>query len=89
MMWELIAANRRKSLLLFAGMATLLVLLGYLIGESTMGHGGGQIGIILAVAIWVIMSGASVFGGPDLVLLMRRAKQVTSDVQPQLFIVVE
>jgi heat shock protein HtpX len=89
MMWELIAANKRKSLLLFAGMATVLVLLGYTIGEATMGGGGGQIGIIIAVAIWVIMSSASVFGGPDLVLRMSRAKPVTPDVHPQLFNVVE
>ena len=68
MFWELIAANKRKSFLLFAGMATLLVLLGYFIGAATMGDGGGTIGIIVATAIWVIMSAASVFGGPDLVL---------------------
>ncbi len=89
MFWELIAANRRKSFLLFAGMATLLVLLGYFIGESTIGDGGGTIGIIAAVAVWVIMSAASVFGGPDLVLRMSRAKPVTADVHPQLFHIVE
>jgi heat shock protein HtpX len=88
-MWELIAANQRKSLLLFVGMATLLVLLGYFIGEATIGEGGGTIGIIIAVAIWVIMSAASVFGGPELVLRMSRAKPVTADVHPQLFNVVE
>ncbi len=76
-------------MLLFAGMATLLVLLGYAIGETVMGSGGGQIGIIVAVAIWVIMSAASVFGGPDLVLRMSRAREVTPDVHPQLFNVVE
>ena len=89
MMWELIAANRRKSLLLFAGMAALLVTLGYLIGEATMGEGGGMIGIIAAVAVWVIMSAASVFGGPELVLKMSHAREVTPDVHPQLFNVVE
>lgn len=89
MMWELIEANRRKSLLLFVGMAALLVGLGYTIGEATMGEGGGFIGLIIAVAIWVIMSAASVFGGPDLVLRMSRAKPVTEDVHPQLFNIVE
>jgi heat shock protein HtpX len=89
MMWELIAANRRKSMMLFVGMAVLLVLLGYFIGEATIGQGGGAIGIIIAVAMWVIMSAASVFGGPDLVLRMSRAKPVTPDVHPQLFNVVE
>ncbi len=89
MFWELIAANKRKSFLLFAGMAALLVSLGYFIGEATMGEGGGNIGIIVAVAVWVIMSAASVFGGPDIVLRMSRAKPVTQDVHPQLFNIVE
>jgi len=89
MFWELIAANRRKSFLLFVGMAVLLVSLGYFIGEATMGEGGGNIGIIVAIAVWVIMSAASVFGGPDLVLRMTRARPVTSDVHPQLFNIVE
>lgn len=89
MMWELIAANRRKSLLLFAGMAALLCALGWFIGEATMGEGGGTFGLIVAVAVWVIMSAASVFGGPDLVLKMSRAREVTPDVHPQLFNVVE
>jgi heat shock protein HtpX len=35
------------------------------------------------------MSAASVFGGPDLVLKMSRAREVTPDVHPQLFNVVE
>jgi heat shock protein HtpX len=89
MFWELIAANKRKSFLLFVGMATLLVTLGFFIGEATMGQGGGRIGIIVATGIWVIMSAASVFGGPDLVLKMSHAKPVTADVHPQLFNIVE
>ena len=89
MMWELIASNRRKSIFLFVGMAALLVSLGYLIGEATMGEGGGWIGLIIAVAVWVIMSAASVFAGPELVLKMSRAREVTPDVHPQLFNVVE
>src|SRR5712675_2301425 len=89
MMWELIAANKRKSFFLFAGMAALLVALGYFIGEATMGQGGQWIGLIIATAVWVIMSAASVFGGPELVLKMSHAKEVTPDVHPQLFNVVE
>ena len=89
MMWELIAANRRKSVFLFAGMAALLVSLGYFIGEATMGQGGGWIGLIVATGVWVIMAAASVFGGPELVLKMSHAHEVTPDVHPQLFNVVE
>src|SRR5580765_2482388 len=90
MMWELIASNRRKSFLLFTGMAALLLALGYFIGEATIGHnGGGWIGLIIATIVWVIMSAASVFGGPDLVLRMSHAREVTADVAPRLFNVVE
>jgi len=90
MMWELIAANKRKSFLLFVGMAALLLALGYFIGEATIGHeGGGWIGLMIATIVWVIMSAASVFGGPELVLKMSHAKEVTPDVAPQLFNVVE
>lgn len=93
-MWELIASNRRKSAMLFTGMAVLLLALGWFIGEATIGRGdasgtGGWIGVILATIVWVIMSAASVFGGPELVLKMSHAKEVTPDVAPQLFNVVE
>jgi heat shock protein HtpX len=70
-------------------MAALLLALGYFIGEATMGRGGQWIGLTIATAVWVIMSAASVFGGPELVLKMSHAKEVTADVHPQLFNVVE
>ena len=41
MMWELIAANKRKSIFLFAGMAIILCVLGYLIGFTVYPDGGG------------------------------------------------
>ena len=50
MMWELIAANRRKSIVLFAGMAVILCLLGYGIGYTFHPDGGGQLGLFIAVA---------------------------------------
>jgi heat shock protein HtpX len=90
MMWELIAANRRKSLFLFAGMAAVLCSLGYLIGYIVgPERSGGYIGLVFAVAIWIGMSAVSVFGGGNLILRLSRAKPVTPDVHPQLWNVVE
>jgi heat shock protein HtpX len=89
MMWELIAANRRKSIFLFAGMAVLLCLLGYGIGYTVHPEQGGPIGLFIAVTIWLILSAMSVFGGGSLLLKMSHARRVTPDVHPQLFNVVE
>jgi heat shock protein HtpX len=89
MMWELIAANRRKSLILFIGMAIILCLLGYGIGYVVEPDGGGLFGLVAAIAIWMILSAMSVWGGGSLILKLSRAKAVTPDVHPQLFNVVE
>jgi heat shock protein HtpX len=89
MMWELIAANRRKSLALFAGMAAVLCTLGYLTGRVALPEGGGYLGLIMAIAIWVVLSALSVFGGGSMLLHLSGAREVSSDVHPQLFNVVE
>jgi heat shock protein HtpX len=89
MMWELIAANRRKSLILFAGMAIILCLLGYGIGFTVHPDGGGLLGLFLAVAIWMVLAAMSVFGGGNLILKLSRARPVTQDVHPQLYNIVE
>lgn len=89
MMWELIAANRRKSFFLFAGMAVVLCVLGFLIGHIVHPDGGGYLGLFLAVAIWVFLSALSVFGGGGMILRLSHAREVTPDVHPQLFNVVE
>jgi len=89
MMWELIAANRRKSLMLFIGMAVVLCSLGYLIGVVVHPDGGGRLGLIMAVAIWMGLSLMSTFGGGSLVLRLARAREVSPDVHPQLYNVVE
>lgn len=89
MMWELIAANRRKSMFLFAGMALVLCALGYLIGFTVHPEGGGFLGLFVAIAIWVLLSAMSVFGGSSLILKLSRARPVSPDVHPQLYNVVE
>jgi heat shock protein HtpX len=89
MMWELIAANRRKSLALFAGMALILCLLGYGIGYTVEPNGGGHLGLFIAVSIWFLLTAMSVFGGGSLLLRLSRARPVSPEVHPVLWNVVE
>ena len=89
MMWELIAANRRKSLALFAGMALILCLLGYGIGYTVQPDGGGHLGLVIAISIWLILTAMSVFGGGSLLLKLSHARPVSPEVHPVLHNVVE
>jgi heat shock protein HtpX len=88
-MWELIQQNRRKSLLLFFLMGCCLVLLGYLLGAAYLPPDGGMIGISLALIIWIILSLISFFAGDSIVLGISGAQEITPDIHPQLFNVVE
>ena len=88
-MWELIRQNRRKSFILFIMMGICLLLLGFLLGEAFWGEGGGVAGLSLAFIIWAILSLVSYFSGDSIMLNIAGAKEVTPDVHPQLFNVVE
>ena len=88
-MWELIQANRRKSLLLFISLGLTLILLGYFFGGAYYPDGGGYIGIFFALLIWGILSLISYFSGSKILLAVSGAKEVTKEVHPQLFNVVE
>lgn len=88
-MWELIEANKRKSVILFAGMGICLALLGYFLGAVFLAPDGGIIGIFVGLGIWVLLSLVSYFLGDSLILAVSRAKEVSHDVHPRLFHVVE
>ncbi len=88
-MWELIQVNRRKSLVLFFAMGLTLLLLGYFFGSAYYPDGGGFIGIFFALIIWGILSLISYFSGSKILLAVSGAKEVTKEVHPQLFNVVE
>ena len=88
-MWELIQANRRRSLFLFFGMGIILILLGYFVGATFLGQEGGPFGIFLALIIWSVLSLVSYFAGSKIILSLSNAKEVTKDVHPQLFNIVE
>ncbi|HSW55808.1 MAG TPA: M48 family metallopeptidase [Ignavibacteriaceae bacterium] len=88
-MWELIEANRRKSLILFFSLGITLLLLGYFFGSTYYPDGGGFIGIFFALIIWGILSLISYFSGSKILLAVSGAKEVTKEVHPQLFNIVE
>ena len=89
MIWELIHANKRKSMVLFIGMGTVLMGLGYIIGTVYAPPNGGYVGLFIAIIVWVVMATISYFGGDSILLSVSQAKEVTHDVHPQLFNIVE
>ncbi|MCK4913077.1 MAG: M48 family metallopeptidase [Planctomycetes bacterium] len=88
-MWELIRANKRSSILLLILMAAVLIVLGFVIGLGFLGPRGGMLGIIIAIAMWLILMLISFSSGDQILLAASKAKLVTHDVHPQLFNIVE
>jgi len=88
-MWELIKSNQRKSLFLFISLGVVLILLGFILGSAYSPDGGGYVGVFFALVIWGILSLISYFSGSKILLAVSGAKEVTSDVHPQLFNIVE
>jgi len=88
-MWELIRANKRKSVVLFITMGFILLLLGFVVGSAYYPDGGGLFGVVIALFIWGILSLVSYTSGSKILLAVSGAKEVTKDVHPQLFNIVE
>ena len=85
-MYEQIAANKRKTVLLIFGAIVLLGAVGYVLG---LWYGNGLYGLVGAVALAVVLSLGSFFGGDRLVLASTRAREVTPQDQPRLHNIVE
>jgi heat shock protein HtpX len=88
-MWEIIAANQRKSFFIVLGMGILLLGMGYLIGVATIGPEGGILGMGIASAVWIVMTAVSYFQGDSILLSTSRAHEITAEMHPELFNVVE
>jgi heat shock protein HtpX len=88
-MWELIRANKRNSIFLMVIMAVVLLLLGFIIGMAFFGQEGGFFGLMIATAIWLILTFISLSSGDQILLAASQAKPVTHEVHPQLFNIVE
>ena len=89
MMWELIQANRRKSMVIFIGMGLLLILIGYVFGSFYSPNNGGIIGVFFALILWGILSTISYFSGSKIILSVSGAKEIQKEDHPQLYNVVE
>ena len=77
-MYEQIASNKRKTVLLIVGAIVLLGAVGYALG---LWAGSGVYGLVGAVALAIVLSLGSFFGGDRLVLASTRAREVTPQEQ--------
>jgi heat shock protein HtpX len=84
--YEQIAANRRRTVLLVLGAVVFLGLIGYVIG---MIWATGPVGMAIAAGIAVVMSVGSYFAGDRIVLASARAKEVSPEEEPRLHNIVE
>ena len=85
-MYEQIAANKRKTVVLVAAAILLLGAVGYVIGLL---YASGPVGLVGAVALAIVMSLVSYFSGDRIVLASTRARPVTPQEQPRLHNIVE
>lgn len=76
-------------MLLLATMGGCLISLGAVIGIGFGGPDGWTIGLIAAIAIWLMLMLVSFAGGDSILLSASNARPVTHDVHPRLFNVVE
>jgi heat shock protein HtpX len=86
-MWEQIRSNRIRSVVLVAGMALLLVLIGYFLGIAFFENPVG--GLVIALIIWGIMSLVAYFQGDSILLALARARKISRDDYPRLYNIVE
>ena len=86
-MHEQIAANKRKTVLLFVLAIAFTGLVGFAIGYVFFQ--GGTAGIVIAAGLAVILSLFSYFSGDKLVLASTRAREVSAEEEPRLHNVVE
>ena len=86
-MWAQIQSNRRRSIVLVAALAAVLLLLGYFLGEAFLGS--GLFGLIIALVIWAIMNLIAYFQGGALILSLSGAKKIGPNDHQRLWNVVE
>src|SRR5712691_3896345 len=85
-MYEQIAANKRKTILLLFVAIVLLGAVGYALGVI---WGTGPIGLVIALVIALFLQLGAYRYGDRMVLASARAREVTSEQEPRLHNVVE
>ena len=88
-MWELIAQNRRKSIIILILMLLILMTLGALIGAYVSYPDGWMYGLPGAVLVWLIMALIAYHAGDKIILNVSRATQITKESYPRLYNIVE
>lgn len=86
-MWEQIRSNQIRSVILVAGMAALLLLMGYFLGLYFFDSGTG--GMIIALIIWAVMNLVAFFQGDNILLALSKARKIKRDDFPRLYNIVE
>jgi heat shock protein HtpX len=86
-MWEQIRSNQIRSVVLVFGMGLLLLAVGYFIGLAFADD--AILGLIIALAVWAIMSLVAYFQGDNILLAVSRAKKIKRDDHPRLYNIVE
>ncbi len=86
-MHEQIAANKRKTVLLFVAAIAFTALIGYAIGY--LFFYGGVAGVVIATILAVVLSLGSYFAGDRIVLASTGAREVTAEQEPRLHNIVE
>jgi len=84
---EQIAANKRKTVLLFIVAIAFTALIGYAIGF--LFFRGGVAGVVIATVLAVVLSLGSYFAGDRIVLASTGAREVTAEQEPRLHNIVE
>jgi len=88
-MWEQIRINKRNSIVLLMSMATVLFALGAVIGYAWIGPQGAGMGLLIAASVWLVLTLISFSSGDQILLASSGAVEVTSEVHPMLFNIVE
>ncbi len=88
-MWEQIAANRRRSVILILCMAILLIAMGWAFGELFAGPGYGILGVPVALGILGVQLLIYRFAAESLLLQGTNARELSREDSPRLFNIVE
>lgn len=86
-MWELVRANQRRSHLLLAAIALLLIATGWAVGEALAG--APVPGVFVAVGLWVFLAELAFRAGDRVLLAVSGARRIAKDDHPVLYNVVE
>lgn len=87
MLYDQIASNKRKTVVLLIVFFCLLSAIGAGVGYLFIGN--LQLGVIIALIIGIIYAASMIFQSTDVVMFMNNAREVTVDQAPDLYHIVE